>query len=728
VRSLLGGVAEALRNDAPMPLVRQSVGGGGLIAQLFGGSNRGSVEAQLKAMGSVGTLFGIVDRTSTACSLVDWHLYRKNTDGRKRYGPQEDNRVEVTQHLALDIWNHPNDFTTRQELVEAGQQHIDLTGEGWMVISYLDAAHKIPGEIWGPIRPDKMAPVEHPTKFISGYVYRGPDGEQVPLDIDEVIFIRRPNPLDMYRGMGPVQAVLTDLDATKYSAEWNRNFFLNSAEPGGLIEVDATLDDTEFQDMRRRWNEQHKGVGKAHRVAILEHGKWVDRAFSQRDMQFAQLRTVSRDTIMEAFGFPKSMLGVTEDVNRANAVTGKAMFAEDLTIPRLERWKLALNNDFLPRFGATGKGLEFDYDSPIPEFAEEENARLTAQTTAYKTLIDAGVDPDDAAEVCELPKMGNTPRPQITLVPTPPPAADPTAEPPAPPEPPNPPAPAAQAHRLEIVVSQGLVDDTPRVSNHGRWTASALRAEADSPGRSVDLAPVAKALDKSLTQLLKDWSGVQADQIDSLVEQVQSIVAEDNLAGLPDMTVPTDDAHATLEAAMVAIGAEAADRVVDEADDQDVEIQPAPPAHDTLSKAAAVIAALLARNLITSAATEALRQAGRGAEAAAVAEAVRAHLDSLTDAQPRLQLGAALHRAQHAGRVSTFAAAEHTVTGAVTYYANEVNDSNTCGPCAGEDGKTLGHKVADAEDDYPTGGYVECEGRLRCRGHVVAVWTIEGES
>jgi hypothetical protein len=495
-----------------------------------------------------------------------------------------------------------------------------------------------------------------------------------------------------------------------------------------LIEVDATLDDTEFQDMRRRWNEQHKGVGKAHRVAILEHGKWKDRAFSQRDMQFAQLRTVSRDTIMEAFAFPKSELGISENVNRANAMAGKITFAEGLTIPRLERWKLALNNDFLPRFGSTGKGLEFDYESPVPEIAEEENAKLTARWDAAAAAVAAGYyapavleavglpdvpfgspddDPDRALLIdlvkgapslapLLLPLLGFELPQQAPTGQQPPPPA-----PPAPPEPP-PPAPEAQA----------------------RPARRAVRAEADSPARSVDLEPVAETLDKRLTQLLKDWSDVQAGQIDSLVDQVQSIVAEDNLPGLPDMTVPTDDAHAALEAAMVAIGAEAADQVVDEADEQDVEIQPAHPAHATLSTGAAVIVGLLARNLVTSAATEALRQAGRGSEAAAVAEAVRSHLESLTDAQPRLQLGAGLHRAQHAGRVSTFAAAERTADSDVTYYASEVNDSNTCGPCAVEDGKTLGHKVTDAEDDYPTGGYVECDGRLRCRGHIVAVWTI----
>jgi hypothetical protein len=47
--------------------------------------------------------------------------------------------------------------------------------------------------------------------------------------------------MDPYRGMGVVQTILVDLDATRASAEWNRNFFLNSAEPGGIVEVDRRL-------------------------------------------------------------------------------------------------------------------------------------------------------------------------------------------------------------------------------------------------------------------------------------------------------------------------------------------------------------------------------------------------------------------------------------------------------------------------------------------------------
>ena len=381
-------------------------------------TSRNDPAGQMRAFGSVGTLFGVVSRTANATGQVDWKLFRKSTDQRRRYGPNEDSRVEVTRHLALQVWNNPNDFYTRQILVESGQQHLDLTGEGWCVFGY-DGGSPWPTSIW-PVRPDRIEPVPSPTQFISGYIYTGPSGEKVPLERREVMRLRMPNPLDPYRGMGPVQSLLADLDASRFSAEWNRNFFLNSAEPGGIIEVPKVLTDTEFEQLRMRWDEQHRGLSKAHRVALLEHGKWVPNAYSQRDMQFAQLRTVSRDTILEAFGFPKSVLGITENVNKANAEAGEITFGRWLTKPRLERWKQALNSDFLPLFGDTAVGLEFDYCNPIPTDTTTDNEQLTARANAAKALADAGYDLDGITEAVGLPPIAAAPKP-----PPPPPAAPP---------------------------------------------------------------------------------------------------------------------------------------------------------------------------------------------------------------------------------------------------------------------------------------------------------------
>jgi HK97 family phage portal protein len=250
-----------------------------------------------------------------------------------------------------------------------------------------------------------MQVVEHPTEFISGYIYKGPDGEDVPLRKDQVVMIRIPNPYDPIRGMGPVQSILVDVDSARYGAEWNRNFFINGAEPGGIIEMDTRLDDEEFAEMEMRWRETHQGVANAHRVAILEQGKWVERKFSQRDMQFVELRKVSSEVIREAFRFPKALMGTVEDVNKANAEAAETHFARYIVKPRLERIKQALNNDFLPLFGTAAEGLEFDYENPIPDDRQADNEKLTAAANAAKTLRDAGWNEDDVLATVGLPPM-----------------------------------------------------------------------------------------------------------------------------------------------------------------------------------------------------------------------------------------------------------------------------------------------------------------------------------
>lgn len=357
--------------------------------------------AQMRAQGQNGTLYAIVDRIITTYAQVEWHLYRTVPSGKR------EDRVEVTDHPALDLFRSPNDFMLGEAFRESVQQHEELTGEQWWVLVKNPLA-KWPLEIW-PVRPDRMRPVAHPTKYLTGYEYVGPSGEVIQLGLDEVIFQRRPNPLDPYRGLGPVQTILTDLDSSRFGREWNRTFFANSAEPGGILQVEKRLSDEEFDEARTRWAEQHRGVSAAHRVAILENGiTWVDRKYSQKDMQFVELSQTSREIIREAFGFPKPALGATDDVNRANADAAEVFLARWLIVPRLRRTRAVWNHRILPMYGTAGQGLEFDYDSPVPEDAEAEAAQLTAKANAAKTLRDAGYDPGDILTTVGLPAMRHT--------------------------------------------------------------------------------------------------------------------------------------------------------------------------------------------------------------------------------------------------------------------------------------------------------------------------------
>lgn len=389
---VMDGGMRALRNLAGSPVPYTSRRG---FSGLFTGSDAGSImERAYAAYGSVGTLFAIVTQLGNAFAKTEWHLYRKsNVRDLAR-------RKEVTDHALVTVWNNPNKFYTGRLFRETVQQHLDLVGEGVIVLLMVG---NFVVEMW-PVRPDRIHPVKHPSKFLTGYIYLGPDGEEVPLTLEQVIHIKCPNPYDPYRGMGPVQTVLADIDAARFSAEWNRNFFINGAKPGGVIEVDYRMGDDEFNAFVRRWREQHQGVANAHRVAVLENAKWKDTNFSMSDMQFVELRNLPREIIREAFAYPKPMLGTVDDVNRANAQAGKEIMAENQTIPRLERWADIVNAKLLPLF-ANGKNLIFEPDDPTPVNHEDEDRRRDSQTKGAKALVDAGYHPDDAAEAMGLPKM-----------------------------------------------------------------------------------------------------------------------------------------------------------------------------------------------------------------------------------------------------------------------------------------------------------------------------------
>ncbi|WP_049562228.1 phage portal protein [Nonomuraea sp. SBT364] len=666
-------LARAVTNKAPVPYTSR----GARFALPFSGRN--DAVSQMQAMGTVGTLFSIVHRTSNAASQVDWKLWRRAASGK------DEDRVEQTSHLALDIWRKPNPFMPRQEFVESTQQHVDLTGEGWWVVARNPRMRSIPLELW-PVRPDRMIPVPHPQDFLAGYIYVSPDGEQVPLRLDEVIQLRMPNPMDPYRGMGPVQSILAELDATRYSAEWNRNFFVNSALPSGIIEAPQNLGDEEFNQLRDRWEEQHRGVAAAHRVAILEGGlKWVDRKFTQRDMQFVELRQVSRDVIREAFGMPKFALGDVDDVNRAVGEASAAWFAEYLTVPRLERIKAALNHDFLPLFGDTARDLEFDYEDPVPPDAESRDRERTSKATAAKLYVDAGFTGESVVEALDLPDtlVWKEPAPQ----PSPAPAAPP---------PPGP-SPDALLRRLQV------------------------RAAADPVTGREDW-------EDRLEDLLAEWEQISEDQRRELLDQIRRVVdegaGEGAAQGLVGLAVSSGVAAALLEAVMVLQAEAAAGRMVEVAAAQGVAIEPAPVSGAlaaALAAGAAVTAALLASSLAVAAGRAALRVWAPGMTGEQVAGRVGAWLESLTDAGLRAELGGAIWAAENLGRFATLELAIADGRGATWYEASEIRDSNTCFQCRDIDGERF-DTLRDVRESYPHGGFFACLGTIRCRGTVEPHW------
>jgi HK97 family phage portal protein len=729
MKSPFGTIANAVSRNStassepPVVYARSGVAPNTLMQ---GGSDPG---AYMRAYGASGTVFSIVSMLARQTAKIDWHLYRQAPqDGRRRYTTGDkgsDQRTEVLQHQAMNVWHKPNAFMSGFMLRELAQTYLDLTGESYLVVQR-DGRASFPTGLW-PVRPDRIEPVPHSTKFLAGYVYRGPSGEAVPLQPNEVIMVKYPNPYDIYHGLGPVQSILVDIDAARYSAQWNRNFFLNSAVPGGVIQVDKHLSDDEWNEFTDRWRESHRGMGAAHRVAVLEQGAvWVPNAHSLRDMDFANLRNVSRDVIREAFAMHKAMLGTVEDVNRANAQTAQEHFESFLINDRLARWQDTLNCFYLPMFGATGQGVELDYDDPVSSNREADALELKSKAQAAQVLVDSGYEPHDVLEVVGLPDM------EVVETATQTPALPPAWVPAAPEAPAEPDTSAGAG-----ADGQDSEQDTSSSSGAGSSAAgkpgarATMRPVAAADLAAIDLSEMDAQHQRATRHLTADYTHqILPVQRRQLVDQVRQLVAAGQIAQLAALAVSTVTAASLITAAMVDFGKTSANQASKEAHKQGATAAPVTPDQARLEEIAQATALLLATGLATSAGREAMRVAGGpdDSDPDEIATHVEDFLDSLSPAQLTAALAAALAAAQNQARAATFIAGPRC-----ELIATEVNDRNTCSPCAQIDGTSFGFSddpaaVDAAQAAYPTSGYTDCQGRDRCRGALAALYRIGADA
>lgn len=728
MRSLVAAFRGQTRNTTKTPVPyasRYAATGTGSLLTPSGAEN------QIRAAGANSTLFAIIDAYATAIAGVDWHLYRQLPPGAQEHAQ----RPLVPAHAALDLWTNPTGpggFYSQPRLVKSFTQHKELVGEGIVVVVKIGS---LPYELW-PVRPDRMEPVPDAEKFLLGWIYHGPDGQLVPLGVDQVVqMVQTPCPWDAYRGMGAVQTILMDLYGDAAAAEWHKNFFKNSARPDGVIEVPVALSETEFEDFQQRWRETHQGVNNAFRVAMLEHGsKWVSTSYSPHDMRFDELRAASHERIRGAFRMPRTILGEGENLNRATAEAQLFLFASGHAVPRLNDIKREfLNYRLLPMYGGTGTGVEFDFVNPTPEDKEAKDRNMVAQATAYEKYVASGVEGDDPEMLRHLglPRMRVAPRPAPA-----PPAEE--GEPPAGKPKALPAAHTSNGHH-RVTLAFGRQPRRPALPR-----AAGAAADEDAP----DLSGVREDLETALDALEAAWEPIQDRWVDALVDQVEAAAASGKFDSLD--VGDTGEAADVIRAALAGMAETARDRAVKEVAEQGVTVEP--PELDEAVKALGIpeisdfggelvkVARSLAKRLggiLAGMAGDVAEQLWRpGVKAGELAARVRESLAPTLKRGWRTReerFGGALRRATNTARLTVQGAALKARRGG-KIVATEVLDEATCTREKGEtaprcreiDG-TAYDTPAEAWADYGAGVYRLCKGRWRCRGTTVVRWPKGGD-
>ena len=342
-------------------------------ARGFGGSQFQTAAGTggMDAYVGIGAAHGVLRRICEAVSLVDWALYEQSENPQTTERTLIDDATAPARHPATAIWTRPNPHMTRRQFLYLQQLWIETSGGCyWLMVQGGQSGSPFPRpgvtadfELW-PIPAQRITPIADPDLYVSGYEYRY-GSQRIPLPVGAVIPIGRPDPRDPLRFAGPLGSIGADLEGEAYAAQYNRNVFLNGAQPGGAIEFDSFLPQNRWEELVQRWREQHQGVNNAARVAIIEGGKWVDTSKSNQDMEYGKLREYAQDAVMFATGMPYGVM-VTRDVNLANATIAQKIFYELSLRPRLEDVKEPLNERVLPLIA---DNLTMDFTLPSPQDA-----------------------------------------------------------------------------------------------------------------------------------------------------------------------------------------------------------------------------------------------------------------------------------------------------------------------------------------------------------------------
>lgn len=317
---------------------------------------------------------------------------------------------EIEQHELLDLLTKPNPIMTGSQLIEITSIYLSILGQCYWYKAR-NGANKVI-ELW-LMRPDLTEIVPATDGSIAYYKFTT-NGKIEKFPAEDVIHFKEPDTLSDYYGWGAAMSVMETIRADIYSKRWNTKFFYNSARPDAILTTEQKIGKEDREEIREKWFNKYGGWENAHKVAVLSHGlDYKQISVNQKDMDFANQRIANRDDVLMVLGVPKTVMSITDDVNRANADAGIYIFLSETIKPKMNKITDILNARLVVSdFGEDLILLDLD---PTPEDnAAKDDHYIKAHNkwmTTNEIRMEEGFDPIDGGDfiyqVLSLVPMGD---------------------------------------------------------------------------------------------------------------------------------------------------------------------------------------------------------------------------------------------------------------------------------------------------------------------------------
>ena len=351
----------------------------------------------------IGWNYANVSAIAEAVSDIQIKLYR--------YDQKKEEVEEVKEHPLLELLYKVNPSMTKNDFFFILQANLLLTGEAPIRLRRVSQANlsQPPYELY-PLNPADVKIFIGSTsdgfEMVERYEVRDKQrpNEWIKLKPWEVIFIKNVNPNNPWRGAGVVEAAARTIDTLNYSEIYNLNFFKNSAVPYTVLYTENKLNKETIDRLRNLWTSKYEGPENAYKTAILDQGLKIERLqTAAKDMDFLEQQRFLRDKLMAMYKTTKVVLGIVEDVNRANAEASEYVFMKRCVRPKMRKLVDYLNEFLVPLFDPDGtKGIFLDFEDPVQEDKTTEYTQLNVAVNKWITINEAreqqGREPIDGGD------------------------------------------------------------------------------------------------------------------------------------------------------------------------------------------------------------------------------------------------------------------------------------------------------------------------------------------
>ena len=295
---------------------------------------------------------------------------------------------EVTEaHPITDLLATANPYLNGFDLSVLRILYGELTGNAYLH-PVIDEESGYPAELW-PLAPQFVEVIPDEDAFLKGYLYGIDSTKKQVFEADEVIHFRRPNPGNLFYGMGKVEAAFGVVQANEAVHEMDLATFSNQARPDYAVVVKGTPTGDQLDRFQQQVENRLRGSRKdGSFITVTGEVQFTPLNFPPKDL-------AGRDEIVEeiaaVFGVPVTMLKAN-DPNLASAQTGFAQWREGTILPLCRMDEQELNQTLLPLFGLEETHC-LAYDNPVPsDRAFELQQRTAAVAGGWRTPNEARIE------------------------------------------------------------------------------------------------------------------------------------------------------------------------------------------------------------------------------------------------------------------------------------------------------------------------------------------------